>query len=395
MRILILRQQDELIFGRSVSKKEIEEKDNIGNKLWFMGLVSTISTPENEISFINNDMSYDFINNHFDLCIKPAANLFSIEYAHFFENNTRLISQLKIPVYVIAVGAQAESYERLELLAESIRESALPFIEAVYKSGGEFALRGHFTKALFDYYGYQSAVVTGCPSLYQLGPFVIEKRKLDSYMLMCNGDLELSHALLSCNKGKYFDQSLFFDEFGTEKKQSIRSYLNHYGYYGTDFLLSGRAQLIPDIPYWMKYIHSGGYNFSFGTKIHGSIMALLSGVPALVCPPDVRVREMCEFFSIPTIEKEKARNCDIEDLYNIADYSSFNKELPQKWEKYGEFLRDHHIVKDMNVNNVYFRNDDQLNYVSDMLTPDRGLSRRWCFVRPMVGTMAAAKKRFL
>lgn len=61
-------------------------------------------------------------------------------------NWQRSFLRFKIPVYVIACGVQAGSYDELESLCDSIREPATRFISTIYRTGGEFALRGYFTK---------------------------------------------------------------------------------------------------------------------------------------------------------------------------------------------------------------------------------------------------------
>ena len=63
---------------------------------------------------------------------------------------------------------KALSKEELPVLAEEIGDSARAFLKAVYRTGGELAVRGYATKEFLDkVMPGNSAVVTGCPSFYQ------------------------------------------------------------------------------------------------------------------------------------------------------------------------------------------------------------------------------------
>lgn len=82
MRILVLRQirqnsVDDIFHQTDYLNYELSRGVNVGNKLWLMGLVSSISTPENQIDFLEDYMDADYINANYDACIKPEANIFS------------------------------------------------------------------------------------------------------------------------------------------------------------------------------------------------------------------------------------------------------------------------------------------------------------------------------
>lgn len=66
------------------------------------------------------------------------------------ERHIELFGSIKIPIYVIACGVQARSYDELPYLIEEIGYISKKFIRSVYQTGGEFCLRGYFTKEFFD-----------------------------------------------------------------------------------------------------------------------------------------------------------------------------------------------------------------------------------------------------
>lgn len=358
-RILILRTTDHIFERTDYKSFSPVQGENIGNKLWLMGLISTISGKNCTIEFADRKMDPGYINENFDMCIKPSANMFGEAFAKYMDNHVKNYSGITIPIHVIAVGAQAKSYDDLDNLAEKIKPSAVRFIESIDKTGGLFALRGYFTEALLKKYGYNKAVVTGCPSLFQLGLLKINKndKKKNELKTAFNGNLKLSYDYIIKNNncGEFFDQSVFFDAIcGDITSFNYDQLLRKYGLYGTRLLLNNKIQLLIDMPDWMNYLKSEKYNFSFGTRIHGSIMPILSGIPALVIPPDTRVKEMCDFFDIPTITYKEAKHSDLFDLYQQTDYSFFNSGFHKRLQFYIDFLKK--IGLEYNSDNPFFKN---------------------------------------
>ena len=141
---------------------------NWGNKLWFQGIYSELDTGNNEIYFRTSE-TIEEINSNYDLIIYPMANFFGVEYVSDMPKLAKIFSEIKIPVYIIACGVQAKSYDELDKLVKKIGYPSSVFIDSIYQTGGEFALRGNFTKAFFEQLGFSTAVATGCPSMYQMG----------------------------------------------------------------------------------------------------------------------------------------------------------------------------------------------------------------------------------
>ena len=75
-------------------------------------------------------------------------------------------------------------------------------------------------------------------------------------------------------------------------------------------------------------------------RIHGSIVALKQGVPAIAIVPDSRILEMCQLFKIPFIKVDQMQSSDfnIERLYNDANYDDMNKAYLQLLNEYIAFL---------------------------------------------------------
>lgn len=339
---------------------------NWGNKVWYQGIISVIDTPENEIVFRTTETK-DEINSNFDMVIYPMANFFSRTYCKDTSGITKDLSGLRIPVYIIACGAQAQSYEELDELVRDIGEQSKRFIETVYQTGGEFALRGRFTKEFFSRLGFPTAVATGCPSLFQMGPdLTIRKGELDEEYIkpIINGKIKgFERILRECPKGEYFDQDTFIsclynaDYFHNRSlKRDILFYRN-YSIYQAQLLAEGRIKFIADLNDWLRYIREGAFDYSFGTKIHGSIMPILAGIPATVLAIDSRTREMAEFFDIPWELFRKNHRYSKEELiesYRTADYTQFNLKFRDRFAAFERFLQERGIVSKINTENRFF-----------------------------------------
>lgn len=329
---------------------------NLGNRLWFQGLVSEISGTENTITYFREDMSKDYINESFDMIVAPMANVFHAAFSGLLRRLAERFRGIRIPVYVIACGVQADSYDGLDELCDAIGSAAREFMKSVYDTGGEFALRGYFTKEFFERMGFPSAVVTGCPSLYQLGRELRisnEKVAHAEFRPIINGNsCEYLAAAGQYSGAEFFDQERFFHVLHDPYcETTVRELIHHYGYEVTRWILDGRIKLIPNMNDWRNYLRQNGFHFSFGSRIHGSIMPILAGIPAALAPQDARTREMAEFFEIPIVQDASMA---LYDMYLDTDYTAFNRSFERKYDAYEKFLISRNIAKKCNCQNEFF-----------------------------------------
>lgn len=356
-------------------QKEVDEKScyNVGNRAWLQGILVALDDGQNDLVFLRKDMTASYINAEFDFVVLPMANIFQARYIADMERLARIFSQITIPTYVIACGVQAESFDKLEEVVGAIKEPASRFIKSIYATGGEFALRGFFTKEFFDKLGFHSAVVTGCPSMYQLGSRLKIKKKeqRDTIRAVYNGNLSMiGRTLLKDTSAVYLDQDEFYglifalgnDEKRIPDKIYVRSLVKKYGYDIVKLAMEYRAMLFLDVPVWRKYLMENQFDFSYGTRIHGTIISILSGVPSLICACDSRTREMSEFYAIPMVQPSKKKRT-LEELYELADYGRFNEEYPKKYQQFEKFLVDSGLVTKIGTENSFFADDVGLEYV--------------------------------
>lgn len=176
---------------------------NYGNKLWLQGIMSVLNNGENELTFADSTMTTEYINSEFDYVVLPLANIFSKEYIEGLYYYADIFQNISIPAFVISCGVQADSYDELDTLVTTLREPASAFIKSIYNTGGEFALRGWFTKEFFDKLGFRQAVVTGCTSLYSLPPSKLHINKQSNAEIVpaFNGQMKYVWPLLKHENG--------------------------------------------------------------------------------------------------------------------------------------------------------------------------------------------------
>ncbi len=350
------------------ARNELDGKiPNFGNMVWLQGIISEISTSHCDYEFGYDNLSEDYINNNYDCVLMPLANCFHAGWVKYMEKRTSHISKLKIPVYVIACGVQASSYDELNELTNAIREPATKFIKSVYNTGGEFALRGYFTAEFFEKLGFKNAVVTGCPSIFQLGrnlKISNDKVSEKDFIATINGTFKLPVLDKDIKKSDYICQDihgkiLYDEKYFKENNFDLRRILKHTKRGDYDLwraIANNRVKLFADTQQWMSYYVHNNVSFSFGSRIHGTIIPILSQVPSLCYTKDARTREMTEFFDIPHITpSEQPSKRSLYDWYLQTDYSKFNAEFEKRFDAFESFLQKCGLVEKINQNNIFIQ----------------------------------------
>jgi hypothetical protein len=101
--------------------------------------------------------------------------------------------------------------------------------------------------------------------------------------------------------------------------------------------------------------HLSGYDFSLGTRIHGTVAAVLAGIPVMQIAPDLRQLEIADFHSIPYILTADLPKYTLEQLYekSLEGMKKFHTNYNHNLQIYVDFLK---------------KNEVPVNY--EYLTPD-------------------------
>ncbi len=193
---------------------------NVCNRLFWDACYSHLMTPNNSISFLDNDYTADYINHHFDYIVYPEANLFSLHYIQAIKNITEQLKKYKIPVFVLGLGC---SYRygliKRDKRYASFAQHAKQYLHEVYRTGGCISVRGAFTQELINKLGFGKPFISGCPSMYQFGPkLYINKPNLTKTELK---PIICGHS--ECFQNKFFHGLQWFNKFKSIKEQVLAS----------------------------------------------------------------------------------------------------------------------------------------------------------------------------
>ena len=329
--------------------------DNAGNLIFSMAahrILETATTSVTADRFSVDRRGADAINERYDAYVLPLANAFRPSYEATLIRLTELIRRLRVPVVVLGVGAQAGltgSTGRLRPMERSIRE----FVSAVLDHGPSIGVRGEVTRDFLVGLGYRDVEVIGCPSLFFEGDRLrVTKRRatLDrDARLAINispyvtemGPIVARHVerypnLITIAQDIDTLEMLLWGETvaDVEPDDPRPIHVDH------PLVRDGRVRTFVDPWPWIESLRD--VDFSFGTRIHGNIAALMAGTPAVVLAHDSRTLELARYFEIPhRLLSDLPPDVDAADLHAAADYGPLVAGHPARWATFAAYLARH------------------------------------------------------
>ncbi|MGW6295628.1 polysaccharide pyruvyl transferase family protein [Streptomyces sp. NPDC055058] len=328
---------------------------NSGNLIFSDAAHKILTTPDTEV--VSNGMRADpaaagRINEEYDVFVVPLANAFRPSFEASLQRLTRLIGKLRIPVVVLGVGAQSGvNYDaaRLKAMEPTVRA----FCSAVLDHSASIGVRGEFTEQYLNDMGFRDVEVIGCPSMFLHGDkLTVEKKAATltpdsriavngSHTAMRSGGL---HRIVGLAHERY-PHLRYIGQNLTDAKQLHWRDVNSP---------AGRIKLMPTHPEHPMYREDKvrvyidpqtwfddlrDFDYSFGSRIHGNIAALLAGTPATVLAFDSRTLELCRYFEIPHQQLDQtAPDTDPAELYEKADFGPLTRNHRERFDRFTAFL---------------------------------------------------------
>lgn len=285
----------------------------------------------------------DWIKKNYDILITWSANFFALSYLNDFKVEADFVKSCKIPYYVLGIGSQNDIENNFKNLV-SINDAAKIYVDAILNSGGTLTLRGELTNDYLKSLGYYNLPVLGCPSIYiNRMDYKLNDNKVslkEFKPMFCAQQIKnLSYKLYKTYPdSKFFGQEEYLKALFLPDTQKNNTNLTDSSF----IKLFEQGRILGDINYypWVKQILDGKFNFSYGPRIHGNIIAIQNKVPACVKIIDSRTREITEFYKNPnTLQYPFNEKKDsLYDLYKSISFEDFNRNYMDKYNNFINFL---------------------------------------------------------
>ncbi|MCS6897301.1 MAG: polysaccharide pyruvyl transferase family protein [Nitrospira sp.] len=334
---------------------------NTGNLMFTEAIFRLIEADFHNVGF---SFEPDWVNVHCDCLVIPAANWLN-EYSEW-DWFTERLHQLKIPAIVIGLGLQAASSDISHV---KVNDSCRRLLDFFASQPIPISVRGNFTRDWLRSLGIEHTVTTGCPSLY-MNIFNNDHSSCGQGLIFQSTRYGLSPSFLgsdSINRRMFdfmvdFDMPMIYQSepeemflltvqasastLGQPKAQLLMDLYKCHTVPELDARLTKNGKVFYDLMAWSEFVqaHWG----VLGTRLHGAILALNSGRPAILVPHDSRTAEMASFAGIPARLGPVVRDCqtidEIKALFSPDDLVRYRDIRSRNQAIFIHFLRDCGLV---------------------------------------------------
>ncbi|MHC1551074.1 polysaccharide pyruvyl transferase family protein [Phyllobacterium sp. K27] len=276
-----------------------------------------------------------------------------------------LLKKLKGPVVAIGVGAQAGKYKKL-----NVPKGTVEAWKIIADKCETIGVRGFYSAEIFNDLGIKNVRVIGCPSFYRsLRPSIAiksidpEKARIGltlnkylsaDYASNATKTNRMQRALIDAvakrPSSKLYSQgereeTLAIFSSGKEKQDNVKAILTKFGLLGhpeAEEMLNNRMSAFFDIDEWAADA-AANVDVMVGFRLHGNVIALHQGIPAIFFTYDSRIRELSSLFAIPSIEIEDYLPINLEKLLEKADFTKVQHIYRQNFAEYHRFLTENKL----------------------------------------------------
>jgi len=340
---------------------------------------------------------FDIVNSECSAIIMVAQNAL---HPGFFSTHLPVsyLKKIKIPMLLLSLGVQFQFGDKVELLPEDIES-----LKCLHDMCESSQVRGNISAELLASYGIKNTRTLACPALlhdlkpqikiqppsYQNTGFTITDmgarpavhdwqfeimenlfRRADNFSLIAQGGEVVLQDHVMARDGLSFSQREDFLIHTDQGKPVEKPRLEITNKLSGPTLMKSRVsyadlekleetvrwyyrkcsdELVDNIversffsPYLHEYLrHAKGLDLIAGTRLHGNLMALAQGVPAVFAMHDMRLKEMAEFMEVPRISFENGETSfEIEEL----DWGPFERKHAEIYQGYKVFFEENGLV---------------------------------------------------
>ncbi|MFI1867224.1 polysaccharide pyruvyl transferase family protein [Streptomyces jumonjinensis] len=349
-------------------------------------LTENTEVTSNGISTVLTEDRIRQINEEHDVFVVPLANAFRPSFRASLDRLTSLIERLTIPVVVVGVGAQVGTDYGTDRL-RPINESVQRFVRAVLNKSASIGVRGELTASYLHSLGFHEVDIIGCPSMFLHGdtfpaprdPGVLDENSRIAINLSPGAvkignvpDL-IRNAHERFPRLSYYAQNLVDAEllFWGDTSEAAGHHSPFPRQLTHPLFQEDKVRVPIDPKTWLDEL--SGHDFSYGTRIHGNIAALLAGIPAVVLTHDSRTLELCRYFELPyRALSETPGDIHPQELFEQADFSGMVNGHKERFGRMMAFLSRN------GLDNTFEHGDGGAGYEARLAALDLPPSiRRW------------------
>lgn len=250
---------------------------------------------------------------------------------------TQWIEKIRIPIIPFSMGANGIDGDG-KTLAAQLPEDMVRFLKTLADKAPSMGIRGAYTAEVLEALGITHAVAVGCPTYFEAGPKrLIEKRPFTADPA-AGGNIAGTGLFVCANKDNihYFlqDELVFLralygghPEDAQKGKALLAGSYPLFSSYASHAFAHGRCHFFTSMEKWKRTL-SKDFLFACGTRVHGGIIAINSGLPALCTNADKRSEEMCALFHIPRQPGHAFTGMEMQDIYESIDVGPMNAHYP-------------------------------------------------------------------
>lgn len=331
---------------------------NSGNLIFAHSVFKTLGVKGTELkstkSYRVSKYKADQVSSDYDAFVIPLANAFRPSFISELDEYSAFIEKLKIPVVVTGVGAQGTLDYDTSRLKDS-NKSVKRFVKAVLNKSSSIGVRGECTFNYLKSLGFSNSDVDiiGCPSMFLNGPDLILKEKAKDLSSSSKVAINVSPYVPNIGDTFEYNRKIFNNlTYIPQNNESLEQLLwgapevlskkniphnIHHPMYKND-----QIKFFIDPSTWIEYLKD--YDFSFGTRIHGTVMAILSGTPSFLLAHDSRTLELAEYFEIPHARYDSFEGpISGVDLFSRTDSFKMVSGHRKRFDKYIGFLEKNNL----------------------------------------------------
>ena len=356
---ILMRGATDPLQNMEPSKFIIENRTggNVGNMLFTNAISKTLLVDDDtsidyiDVRKVKRNRAYaDYVNENYDCFLIPLANAFKWTGHEELKMIADFVKMLKIPCCIIGVGIQSflttENFKDIYPYNDDVKD----MIKSVLDKSPIIGVRGEATAHYLTQLGFipeKDFTVIGCPSMFTYGA---ELPKIENDILTQDSVVAFNSKIEFEGKNAYepvvelFKRS--FKEFPNyvyiqQQIDDVRmTYLDslHNERRDSKIYDLDKAVAFTNVPSWINYFKEN-VDFSFGSRIHGNVAAILGGVPAVAVPYDWRVYELCDYHNIPMIKYDEIdESTNLYDIFEKADFSAIYRGHKERFDHYIDFL---------------------------------------------------------